>query len=139
MNDSFYHDKIMALAKTRRDDKPLCGRGVLRARLDNPLCGDSVQLSARGDAKNITRIAQEVRGCVLCGAAMRLILDIAARDSERAGLEMLCAEAENMFLQKRPAPALEIFSPVVAYPARHECVLLPFRALAEIIKQTPPA
>ncbi len=131
MNDSLYHEKLLALAKTRQDDAPLSGE-TIRVRRDNPLCGDSVELSAHTAAGQIRRLAQRTRGCVLCEAATAQMMRLAA-NTDTAHLRALCENAEKMFANDATAPEFAMFAPVAAHPARHECVLLPFHALSEIL------
>lgn len=143
MNDSLYHEKLLALAKSLRDDAPLPG-ATIRVRRDNPLCGDFVELSAQTAAGQIRRLAQRTRACILCEAATAQMLLLSA-DAETAYLRALCASAEKMFAHESAAvksvsaesvsAEFAAFAPVIAHPARHECVLLPFRALSEILNK----
>ncbi|MGU9951733.1 MAG: iron-sulfur cluster assembly scaffold protein [Gammaproteobacteria bacterium WSBS_2016_MAG_OTU1] len=135
MNESFYQQQILTLAKKRRDDKAICGDDVVHIQRDNPLCGDSVRLSATGDAHTIHRFKQQVRGCILCEAATQCMLALIAQQNDYKYLAHLFAQAETMFIEGKTNKYLQIFAPVIAHPARHECVLLPFRALNDIIKK----
>lgn len=138
MNDSLYHAALLALAKSRRDDPPPqeSESKIVRIFRDNPLCGDSVALSAAAGAAQILKmpqIAQRARGCILCEAATALMANL-AEGADAAALRALCAEAEDMFANGgKIAPQFSLFAPVAAHPARHECVLLPFRALADLL------
>ena len=136
MNHSLYQNALLALAKSRQDDEPLRGEGIVRVALDNPLCGDSVALAARTEsAGRIVRLAQQTRGCILCEAAAALMMQL-TKDGGNAQLQTLCENAENMFRTRAEENSpFAVFAPVAARPARHECALLPFRALAKILAE----
>lgn len=113
----------------------------LTATCDNPLCGDRVTIDLRLEDGRIAAIAQHTRGCLLTQAAASLIAhhavgatpaDIAAaRDQLRA---LLAGEAVG------PSwPQLEMFAPVRDVRSRHDCVLLPFEAMAEALKASTSA
>lgn len=126
-----YDDEILALAKRRRDDS--LPEGAPQARIDNPLCGDTIILAVRCGPDGGVELFQRTRGCLLCEAAAQRLADI-ARDADGKALADLCAAAEHMFETGAPVDELRVFSPVIAHPARHECVLLPFRALQRILQ-----
>lgn len=137
MNDTIYHQQILGLAKAWLDDAPLEGNGVIKLRHDNPLCGDSVAMAIRGDRETITSLSLQVRGCVLCKAAARKLQEQASGDRRRASLDYMCQQAYGLFAGNEVPAALSLFTPVLAHPARHECVLLPYAALAKAILMLP--
>lgn len=106
------------------------------ARLDNPLCGDRVQVGVRLEQGRIVDLAQETRGCLLCRAAASLLgqrgpgLDA----DEVAGVE---AALEGLLSAGMEPPAgwseLAMFAPAREHPSRHKCALLPFRALRKAL------
>ena len=133
-NNSPYQQTIMDLARRRRDDLPL-PNATAHGERHNPLCGDTVTLSLSAATPHaVDAIAQQVRGCVLCSAAAQQMLDIVRAEKNRQALLDFCSAAENMFAGRSVPSSLAAFSPVIAHPARHECVLLPFRALADALQ-----
>jgi nitrogen fixation NifU-like protein len=129
MNDALYHDRIVALAKSRT------GAGRLpaptaSARRDNPLCGDRVTMDVRLDGQGtITEIAHEVRGCALCQAAA-VALGARAQGRSKDHVGELRQEIEGVLKGTAAGEGdFAAFTPVRSYRSRHDCVLLPFEAL----------
>ena len=106
-----------------------------RVSVDNPFCGDRIDLEIDVEAGKVTALAQEVRACMLCQAAANAVAQSAiglssdeieaARDSLRA---MLQGEANADWTPPGWEP-LALFEPVRSHKSRHGCVLLPFTAL----------
>ena len=94
MSDALYHDRIVALAKSR------AGAGKLEAptasaRRDNPLCGDRVTMDVRlDDQDRIVELAHQVRGCALCQASA---VALAARATGLPKAEIGALRAEIWF------------------------------------------
>ncbi len=107
------------------------------AKLSNPLCGDRVQLQVALKDGCITALAHQTRGCLLCRAAASLLgaraagLDAAAIDTTANALEALLKEQAAA---PPDWPELAMFLPAHAYPSRHKCALLPFRALQAALR-----
>lgn len=141
MTDELYHKEILRLAglahSAGRLTPPCCtGRAV------NAMCGDSVIFDAVIDAaRRPSRLANEVRGCLLVQASASLLAKTApGADAQR--IAALPAEVSAM-LKGGPAPAapfdgFDVFRPVAEYKSRHACVMLPLEALAEALKNCPP-
>ncbi len=140
MSDDLYQQAIMERVK-----KPV-GAGRLAApdataTVDNPLCGDRITLDLKLSGGVIAAIGHQVRGCALCQASASVIAStaigqkpaaaLAGRESLRAMLGGGEASA--------PWAALGIFAPVRRHKSRHDCVLLPFDALARALAQAKPA
>jgi nitrogen fixation NifU-like protein len=133
--DQLYNDAILAEARAGH------GNGRLNApdassTCDNPLCGDRVTIDVALTEGKVTGLAQKARGCLLTQAAASVIgrhghgLTLAEARRTQVALERLLAGEE-------PAPGwpeLSMFAPVAAVRSRHECVLLPFRALTEALR-----
>lgn len=129
MSDALYHDRIVALAKSR------AGAGTLAAptasaRRDNPLCGDRVTMDVRLDAGgHMAELAHQVRGCALCQAAA-VALTARAQGRPKADIDVLRAEIDGVLNGSASGEGdFAAFAPVRPYRARHDCVLLPFEAL----------
>ena len=123
MSDQLYQDRIVALAKTKS------------ARRDNPLCGDRVTIDVRLDDRGrIAEIAHQVRGCLLCQASASALSSVAV-GRDKAGIDVLRHDAERAIGREEgeAAEPFAAFAPVKSHKSRHECVLLPFEALAEAL------
>jgi nitrogen fixation protein NifU and related proteins len=131
-----YHEAIKALAHEA------IGHGTLaspdgRAFLDNPLCGDCVEMQVALSADSITALAHEVKGCLLCRASASIIgkraVGMRLEDIERIGLTVAA-----LLEQQTPPPSgweeLAVFAPVHGHPSRYGCVKLPFQALLAALR-----
>lgn len=132
MSDQLYQDALLKLAR----EAPRKGRlepNDASVKLDNPLCGDRVRIDLKIADGRIADLAHEVRGCLLCEAAAGVI-GRKAVGLDKAGVEALKAEAEKALADETPSiPELEAFRPVAKHRSRHDCVRLPFEALAEAV------
>lgn len=136
MNDALYHDRIVALAKSR------AGAGRLTAptgsaRRDNPLCGDRVTMDVRlDDQGHIAELAHQVRGCALCQASA-VALTVRAQGGSRDDVARLRAEMEAVLDGSAAGEGdFAAFAPVRQHRSRHECVILPFDALQAALDGT---
>jgi len=130
-----YQEAIKALAAAGT------GHGWLdapdgRALLDNPLCGDRVEIEVKLSAGRIAALAHRVKGCLLCRAAAAAIGQRATGASAEE-IERLAAQLAEMLERSGPPPAgwdsgwpeLAAFAPVHGHRSRYGCVLLPFKSL----------
>ena len=131
-----YQEEIKALANAAT------GHGALdapdgRAFIDNPLCGDYVEMEVRLAGNRITALAHQVKGCLLCRAVASVIgkRAVGARPEE---VEQISAEVSEMLEKQAPPPAgwneLAAFTPVHGHRSRYDCVRLPFRALLAALR-----
>ena len=135
MTDALFHQAIVEAARGAS------GHGRLEpadghATVDNPLCGDRVSMELRLGKGRVTEVAHRVRGCLLCEAAAAIIADNAPGETPET-LAQVGAAVRRMLDGDGPGegawPALAMFEPVHAYRSRHECVMLPFEALAKAL------
>ena len=138
METRLYHRAILAAAAEAT------GRGAIeeadaRVILDNPLCGDRVRIDVSLEGSRVSRLAHEIRGCLLCEAAASVIgaeaPGTSVEDLRQVAAKVraqLCGEVAPATL---PWPALEMFAPVRGFKSRHDCVLLPFEALVRALQQ----
>ena len=131
-----YHEAIKTLANDA------VGHGALaapdaRAFLDNPLCGDCVEMQVTLDGGAITALMHQVRGCLLCRAAASAI-GKHATGATLADIERVSAAVTDLLQAQTPAPAgweaLAVFAPVHGHPSRYQCVQLPFQALIAALR-----
>jgi nitrogen fixation NifU-like protein len=141
MDDSVYQRSIMDLARARHGAGPLQGAQA-SATADNPVCGDRVTVELSMEGVRVAALGHTVRGCMLCEATASVI----GRNAPGASADDLArvrAAFEAMIREGGPAPEtwpeLAAFEPVRTVRSRHECVLLPFAALAEALDQAAKA
>lgn len=137
MSEALYHQEIMALARAAHGSGRFAAARV-SVRLDNPLCGDRIDLDLDMDGGRIAAIGYEVKGCLLCRAAAAIIglrapgCDAAGIEAMRAGLARLLSGEDA----PPPWPELLAFTPVRAHPSRHGCVGLPVDALQRAMRES---
>ena len=131
---ALYHEAIVAAARDAT------GAGRLpeptgTATLDNPLCGDRVSIDVTLERGEVRSLAHRVKGCLLCEAVASVIgaRAVGARVEDlhalRTNVDRLLADEP---LEGGPWwSELDMFAPVRGYRSRHECVRLPFEALAK--------
>ena len=131
-----YHEAIKALATAA------VGHGALgspdgRALVDNPLCGDRVEMAVKLSDGRITALAHEVKGCLLCRAAASVI-GKRATGAQLEDMERVSAGVAQMLEKQASPPAgwqeLEAFAPVHGHRSRYRCVQLPFEALVSALR-----
>ncbi len=131
-----YQQAILELANAAT------GHGTLpapdaHAFLDNPLCGDRVEMQVKLSGGRITALAHEVQGCLLCRAAASVIGKRAV-GATLSDVETIGAAVSAM-LEKQAAPSscweeLAAFTPVHGHRSRYRCVQLPFEALSSALR-----
>ena len=143
--NALYQDAIKQFAHAAHGQGQLAAkRWEMRgeARLDNPLCGDRVRMQVALASGHIAEIAHETKGCLLCRAAASLI-GLRAVGQDEANIAAAVEAIENLLQHGAPAPAgwpeLAMFEPARAFPSRHRCVLLPFRALLAAVQKSSSA
>jgi len=108
------------------------------ALLDNPLCGDRVEMQVKLAGGRIAALAHQVKGCLLCRAAASAI-GARARGAQLDDIERVSAQLNEMLEREGPAPEgwseLAAFAPVHGHRSRYGCVLLPFKALTAAMRQ----
>jgi NifU-like protein involved in Fe-S cluster formation len=131
-----YHEAIKALAAAA------IGHGALasadgRALVDNPLCGDRVEMEVNLSDGRIAALAHQVKGCLLCRAAASII----GKHAVGAGpgeIERISNGVSEMLEKQAPPPAgwreLDAFVPVHDHRSRYRCVQLPFEALLAALR-----
>ena len=104
-----------------------------RARGDNPMCGDRVEVWVRRDNGRIAEIGFEARGCAISVASADLMadaaigLDAAAAKSLGERVATLARTGEGQGADLDP---LRPLAGVHAFPSRVKCATLAWHALA---------
>lgn len=113
-----------------------------RATVDNPLCGDVVDLAVELVDGVVRDIAFEGRGCALSRAAASIMTTMVV-GHEVAAARTLAAQFEH-FVRSPPDAAvpaglgdLGAFAGVRRFRSRRICALLAFRALQQAIDRDP--
>ena len=126
-----YQEAIMKLATTAAGDGVLAAPDG-RALVDNPLCGDRVEMQVQVTDGRITALAHQVKGCLLCRAAAAAI-GTHAQAASGEEIKRVMNGVSEMLKNQAPAPAgwatLDAFTPVHGHRSRYRCVELPFEAL----------
>ena len=133
---NIYQEAIKSLAAAA------IGHGTLdapegRAFVDNPLCGDSVEMEVTLTDGRIASLAHRVRGCLLCNAAASVIGKRAVGASTQE-IEQVAGAVSEMLEKQAPPPTdwpeLDAFVPVHGHRSRYRCVELPFQALLAALR-----
>jgi nitrogen fixation NifU-like protein len=138
MNDELYHQAILELARRARLASRLEAPQA-SVTVDNPLCGDRVTLDLSLADGRVREVGHTVRGCLLCQAAAVAIGERAPGETP-ATLRAVVRDLGEAITTapgaaRMPWPELAAFAPVHAHKSRHECVLLPFKALTQALDQ----
>lgn len=143
MNDNIYNQKMKSLAKSSYGAGELSPRENV-VRLDNPLCGDRVMLTADVKEGRIESVIHSVKGCLLCRAAASAIGAMACGTRVQAMVQV-CRHMAAMLKGDttcepfRGWEVLAVFEPVKAHRDRHGCVLLPFQAVEMALNNFEPS
>jgi NifU-like protein involved in Fe-S cluster formation len=123
------------------------GAGRLResdgsAEIVNPTCGDRITVDVKVAAGRIAALGYEVHACVLTQASASL-LGRHAPDRTAAEIDAVAAQVEAMLSAESGAPGGDwsdygALEPVRAHKSRHECVMLPLRALLAALAAGAP-
>ena len=135
--EDLYQARIFHHARQARADERLVAP-TATVTVDNALCGDRVTLEVAVEGETVTAIGHKVRGCALCQAATALIKETVTGAPVSMGetaLEKAQAVVDGETLPPGPWTELDMFEPVADIPSRHRCVLLPFEALDQALRQ----
>ena len=105
----------------------------------NPVCGDRIDMAVALGNHALTRLTYEIAACVICQASASALGAHAVGRSFQE-IAALHDQVDAMLKAGGPLPGapfsgFEILRPVAGEPARHNCVLLPFTALAEALER----
>ena len=143
MKDQLYQQAILDLAK-QAGRTPRLEQPQASATVDNPLCGDRVTIDLELEADGRVRaVGHKVRGCLLCQASTAAIAARAPGETPVA-LQEVAARLDPAIRSDSAAlaalwPELGAFAPVQRHKSRHDCVLLPFKALLRALEQAGEA
>ena len=141
MSSGMYVDGIKALASSNCAPKslPKPDRSIS---VDNPFCGDRIDLQVNLEEGRVVALAQDVRGCMLCQASANALADAAAGASHEE-IELVSVRLTAMLKGEDHnawPPAgwefLALFEPVAGHKSRHGCVTLAFKALLKTFESS---
>ncbi len=136
MSDDLYQQAIIALAKRARQ-QPRLDAPDRTVTVDNPLCGDRITLDLVVDDDTVDKIGHKTRGCLLCEASACLITDHVSGEEiatlQAKAQELIAAFSDESQPLSDLWPGLATLAPARSYKSRHECVTLPFQALAKVL------
>ena len=131
-----YTPELLALA-VELARYPLTGDLPLRGEARSRSCGSTVDLALRLEGEAITGIGLRSRACAVGQAAAAIF----AREARGKSLAQI-ADTETAiasWLTQEGAqpdwPGLDLLEPARAYPARHDAILLPWKAAAEALNK----
>jgi nitrogen fixation protein NifU and related proteins len=132
MELGIYNAQMLRLAAEAAGAGRLAERDA-SAEIVNPVCGDRIRVDVRTDGARIAALGYEVHACVLTQASASLLGRHAAGRSA-AEIRELAERIEAMLREDGGAPGGDwsdyaALEPVRAHSSRHECVMLPLRAL----------
>ena len=123
--DALYQKQILDYAQKSRASTPL-DRPTHTATLDNPTCGDRVDISLEVVSQRMQNIGVAVRGCALCEAGAGLAIDVFTGQNDQT-IRQLTDEFSDWLTghgTDAPTPQMQHFTPVQSIRNRHKCVLL---------------
>ncbi len=141
MTAALYEEPIKALARAAHGAGTLAGADAV-VQLDNPYCGDRIDLALRLDGATIGALAHQTRGCLLCRACASVV-GLRAPGAPIAQVEQAAAALDTLLAGAALPPGawseLALFGALRDYPERHGCVGLPLRALRQAIRLALPS
>ncbi|MBE9539883.1 MAG: iron-sulfur cluster assembly scaffold protein [Proteobacteria bacterium] len=142
MSRGLYDGEIKALAASQIAPQSLPGPD-LQISVDNPFCGDRIDLQLNIEAGRVTALAQDIRACMLCQASANVVaksaIGLSRDDIEAVSIELTAMLKGNDSDCWPPVDweSLALFEPVSRHKSRHGCVTLPFTALLKALPDTP--
>jgi NifU-like protein involved in Fe-S cluster formation len=132
MELGIYNARMLRLAAEARGAERLSEPDG-SAEIVNPTCGDRITVDVRIADGRIADIGYDVHACVLTQASASL-LGRHAPGRTAAELQEVATQIEAMLSARSGAPGGDwsdyaALEPVRAHKSRHECVMLPLRAL----------
>ena len=132
MELGIYNARMLRLAAEAVGAGRLAARDA-SAEIVNPVCGDRIRVDVRTGDGRIAAIGYEVHACVLTQASASLLGRHAVARTA-AEIRELAAQIEAMLRGQGEAPGGDwsgyaALEPVRAHSSRHQCVMLPLRAL----------
>ena len=132
---SLYQAVILDHYRRPRNHGGLEG-GDVRVHLNNPTCGDEIELSLTLDGDRLAAIRFAGRGCAISQASASMMTELlagrtAAEARELAGRFKALLRGDDLGADARSLASLRALAGVAKFPARVRCALLAWNALEE--------
>lgn len=138
MTDNIYQQVILDHNRNPRNSKEL-KQFSHNAKVDNPLCGDKLELFIQVEADKVLDIGFVGSGCAISQAGASLMTEIvkgkSIEDVKRLIVDFNKLTKNELELEKSALGKLEVFSGVWQYPARVKCASLAWNALAKALEE----
>ena len=135
---ALYQELILDHYRRPRNKGPLAG-ATHAVSLNNPLCGDEIDLQLRLDGDLIREARFVGRGCSISQAAASMMTQLLKDKSVAQALAL--GERMSAMMQGDEAAArdkslgdLRALAGVAKFPVRIKCALLPWNALSDAVK-----
>ncbi|PWG62604.1 iron-sulfur cluster assembly scaffold protein [Sediminicurvatus halobius] len=108
------------------------------ARLNNPLCGDEIEVGVWREGPALASVRFRARACAICVASASLMTEQVAGGPEAAALAL--AGQVRAWIESGGEPPADLPEPLVALavtrdlPNRERCVTLPWEALEQALE-----
>jgi len=101
----------------------------------NPRCGDDIEVGLFLQNGVLQQVKFRGRGCSVCLASSSMMTEVVSGHSVNEA-NRLCTQMEQWFETKDSSQndcikGLEALAAVREHPARHRCVMLPWKALSD--------
>ena len=128
--------EILKIASNTENHKILKNH-THNSKLKNPICGDEMQISVKIDKNNIVDFGYQCKSCVYCQASVSLLSKNSINKSTEnvknfINITEFFFEKENVVFPKEWSIFSKIFNKKNI--SRKECLLLPFKTLANALK-----
>ena len=132
--DTLYQKQILNYAQKSRASVAV-DQPTHSATLDNPTCGDRVDVALEMAEGHVEKIAMNVRGCALCEAGAGLAIEClpGRNETELQDLTQGFAAWIDGKTDQPPLSDMQHFTPVRDIRNRHKCVLLAFQATVRAV------
>ena len=133
--EALYQEQILDHYRRPRNKGALAS-ATASAHLSNPTCGDEVTVEVIVDGGVIREVRFTGQGCSIAQASASMMTEM-ARAASIGAVRRTRAALERL-LRREPVTRdalgeLLAFEPVARYPARINCVLMPWRALEQAL------
>ena len=126
--------EIIEIASDNKNNKYI-QNNTHRSKLNNPLCGDEIQISLIIKDDKIIDFGYQGNSCVYCQASANLLSKISI-NKKKSKINVLCDDAKSFFegnikIMSKWKIMNKLFKE--KNQSRKECILLPFKAVKKII------
>ena len=140
MSSSIYREVLLDHFRHPRN-KGALDEAMLRARGSNPRCGDDLEVGAILADDHLSELRFHGRGCSICIASASMMTEVCQTMSVYEA-RALCDTLEDWVGVRQggesPHPDLEALDGARHHASRHTCIMLSWRALAEILGRGKP-